>query len=235
MNCHEARKRLTGSHRDGAPSDSDPALLEHIRHCPACARHARAAHLLQQSFAQAGAADDGPVPQPAEMRRRVEAVIACRQIWSRWWETMRIATRLRVPRWRRFGFGLVAAAVALAVISLVPFSYHHTVAYDVAVEGVDREVALNTERLCDTLFGLGLFEAGVDVTGCDTTCGVTIIDLKSEEEICMAVTALCDLTHKHLTPAIIPVKRPARASLLHQVNEKLFASRLTTVQCDAYH
>ena len=37
MNCLEARRILTAT-----PETPDEAVREHLRHCPACARHARA-------------------------------------------------------------------------------------------------------------------------------------------------------------------------------------------------
>ena len=73
--------------------------------------------------------------------------------------------------------------------------------------------------MCDLLGHLGLVDAGVELNGCDTTCSVSILDLKTENEAHMVVGAIARLCESKLTTSIVPIRTKSTRTLLEQANE----------------
>jgi len=234
MRCDDVRRMLTGSRREPISPDNERDIAEHLRTCRDCAAHAESAELLRRVLTSAKTDDTAEMVSLADQRRTLTERLSKRGPSKRLLASATLGLDLYLPRWRRFALGAAAAIAALMIVTLVPFTYQSTVGYDIAFGGVGRDLALDTDRICDTLLELGLYEAGVEVTDCDSTCGMVIMDLHSQEEICMVVTTINSLDPGRLSTAIIPVIRPVSRSLLHQVNDKLFSSRLTNIQCDTY-
>ena len=221
MRCREARLRLIDSRRGGAAGQDDRELLDHLKKCPNCTREAEAAQKLQQLLAAAGADDLSDLLPLTEQKRLVEARTASPGGRSRSALSIRRAT-IGWPRWRpALGLGVTIAVSLLAILTLVPFRYHRTVGYEVAFAGVNRELVEEDDRICDMLYTLGLPEAAVDVRDCDTTCRLTIIDLKSKEEVQLVVSALARANTGELTTDIVPIRASASGSLLDQANERI--------------
>ena len=90
-----------------------------------------------------------------------------------------------------------------------------------AFGGVNKELVEDDHHLCDILFNLGLVEADVDVLGCDTTCNIQIIYLKSKEEVDLVVSALARLNSNNLSTDVIPVRVGQSGSIIERVSESI--------------
>jgi hypothetical protein len=169
---------------------------------------------VERVIALAGA-DDTENMLPLETQRaRIEARAIGRD------ERSRSATPSGL---RRFFEVMLRPAVAtplavavLAVFTLVPFTYHQTVGYDVTLAGVSRDMAVDDEIVCDLLHTLGLTEAAVDVHGCDTTCSLSILDLKTRGEAQLVVGAIARLSESAVTTDIVPIRARTSGSLLEK-------------------
>lgn len=220
MRCREARNRIDLLGQSQVEAGSERELRDHLESCPSCTKYAELSGLLDTALA-AARADDVSKVVPLELQRlQVER---------------RIQTPLRqpgrqtaVPRWSALWswflrpgirWGVSAAAVVLLALAFVPFTQYRTVGYNVSLDGVSRELALNHERICDLLTKLGLLEAGVDVIGCDTTCSVAIFDLKSEREAHLVVRAIARLGESDLTTNIVPIRAKSSRTLIEQAND----------------
>lgn len=219
MRCRQARIRLTASTQDGSAKTDDQELLDHINHCPVCAREAAAAGTLRQIFTAAGVNDMENVTPLHEQKVRIEARLARHQ---RLKVSEGTARRGRL-KWRpAYGVGVsLVAATLIAVLTLIPFQYDRTIGYEVAFAGVERDLVEEDERVCDMLFALGLIEAAVDFLGCDTTCKLTVIDLKSKEEVQLVVAAFAHINPMELSTNVIPVRATVSGSLLDRANERI--------------
>ena|GEM_PF-1015640 len=233
MRCREARRRLTGF-RKGQPVDpEDRELLDHLAECADCAREARAMGTLRQMLL-AASEDDATHVTPVSAQKDIVEVRAAQAgrgtLWTRFlWFSMEHGGRNRL----RYGIGVGVAVALLAVVSLVPFKYDHTVGYDIAFAGVCMELGDDDERMCDVLYELGLEEADIDVWGCDSTCELIVIDLKSEQEVGMVVAAFNGLCPVDPVADVIPVVTSTSGSLLHQANERIFTGRPADIHIDA--
>ena len=219
MHCREARLRLTGSRQDGSARTDDRELMDHLNQCPTCAREAAAAGTLRQMFTAAGVNDMEKVTPLHDQKLQVEARVARQQRPN---VNAGMARRGRL-KWRpAFGVGVVfVAAILIAALTLIPFQYDRTIGYEVSFAGIERELVEEDERVCDILFELGLIEAAVDFLGCDTTCKLTVFDLKSKQEVQLVVAAFAQVNPMDLTTDINPVRATVSGSLLDRANERI--------------
>ncbi len=217
MHCTEARNRIDNTKSLSALAD-DLELQVHLEDCDDC----RAYAVLVESFEKAlhAASADDTVPGLAidEQRRAVELRLHSGR------RAMRGATHphlLARPAWR---LAVSGVTIVLAAFLFIPFTRYQTVGYDVSVDGTCLEVAVNHDRICDLLGRLGLDEAGVDVIGCDTTCSVSILDLKTEHEARMVVGAIAHMCEKKLSSSIVPIRAKSTQTLLEQANDLILRS-----------
>jgi len=219
MRCREARLRLTGSRQNGSAGTEDRELLDHLNQCPACSREAAAAGTLRQILTASSVNDMENVTPLHEQKAQIEARLARHQ---RLKVNAGTSTRGRLIWQPAFGVGVTLVVAALiAALILIPFQYDRTIGYEVAFAGVERELVEEDERVCDMLFALGLIEAAVDYLGCDTTCKLTVFDLKSKEEVQLVVAAFAHVNPLDLSSNIIPVRATVSGSLLDRANERI--------------
>jgi len=187
MRCSEARRRLIKS--GGKVPEADGDLSNHLLSCPDCTNFAAAELMLRRDLAST-AADDGADDLPLSiLRTRVEAratsghTVKTKEIplMSAVYKQIRKRPGLGVT------FGIVAAV--LAFVTLIPFSFENTVGYEVAIAGVNKDLAMDSEKVHTLLLALGLDNAHVDVSGCDTTCVVKISELNNEGDVNIVITA----------------------------------------------
>jgi hypothetical protein len=199
---------------------TDLELQEHLHICRECAEYARVSELLQTALAAAQTDDSFNIVSIEQQRERVEQRLRARGLRAR----QAIAVTNLSPRWFFFlrpsvRWSLSAVTLALLALVFIPFNHYHTVGYDLSVDGVSRELALNHEQMCEILTKLGLVEAGVEVLACDTTCCVSILDLKSEREAHLVAGAIARLSETDLTTNIVPIRAKSSRTLIEQANE----------------
>ena len=89
----------------------------------------------------------------------------------------------------RFSIGIAAVAAILVLSALIPFKYDNTIGYEVALAGVDRAIAMDTDKINEFLVQLGFDDAEVSVSDCEQTCKVRISHLASPEDCHIVKTA----------------------------------------------
>jgi len=201
MRCGEARTRINSALGGQADALDDRAFREHLANCPVCAREAAAFERLTRLLEYAATDDTADLRSLDEQRPLVEA--RARQATHP--SSGHTADRPRLGRRLRYGGVLATAAIVLALISLVPYDSGQTLGYAVAFGGVDRDLAQDNERICDLLYVLGLDHADIDHLDCDTTCRFMIVDLASEAEAHLVVTAFNSLSEDGVTSNVIPI------------------------------
>lgn len=222
MDCREARHRLMTSRPESA--DEDTALQEHLSECDSCAREAHAYGLLNRLY-QTAAEDSGKPEMPMADQRRIVQARAARLSRSQSRKSRKVASgRAGLSHRPVYAAGLVTVAAMLVLFLLVPFGYYRTIGYDLAVEGVNKDLALDDERMCDLFMAVGLVEATIDVVGCDTTCNLLVYDLKSTEEVRLVVSMLDNLSARNLTTNVTPVVARASGSLIQRANEGIIGT-----------
>jgi len=223
MRCREVRDRIDGLATAGEAWTDDPALVEHLNQCPDCTQYAAASDGLNRLL-NAGRVDDVVNATPIEMQRQqVEVRVASGKIVSRArtvaWRWLPDLSMKHHPVLR---LAAATAVLMITAVSIVPFTVHHTIGYDLNLNGVDHHLVQDDEKICELLHALGLVEAGVDRCGCDgTACCLSILDLKSEHEANLVVGAIARLNDETLTTKITPIRAKASRSLLQRVGEIL--------------
>ncbi|MDH3891679.1 MAG: T9SS type A sorting domain-containing protein [candidate division Zixibacteria bacterium] len=182
MRCHEARQRLKELKGLISNQNSDLELNEHLRGCTACASVARSERALERDF-RALAADDNSGDLPLSvLRTRVEAEAASAGYRQKENSLMSAFTN-QLKRKPRLSLTLGAAMIVLLIATLIPFKFDQTVGYQVALAGVDRDLAMDSEKIDVLLKELGIQHAVADVSDCQATCRLTISELDSEYDV----------------------------------------------------
>ena len=230
MRCSEARQRLI-KFRGSAPDDTDGReLLKHLRDCPACAAFARAEQALARDFSAAketDIADDIPL---STLKTRVESRVRLgggKQAKERSIMGVLIGPFKKRPR---LGLSLGVVAIVLALATLIPFTLEQTVGYEVALAGVDKDLAMDSYRVQELLAALGVGEATFDIGDCEATCKVKISDLKTEDDVKLVVAAF-DEMGECVLEEIREISGDGSGSLLDHAKNVIFI-RKATVQLD---
>ena len=221
MHCDQTQRRIAEHEIAGTDPLKDPSLVEHLRSCPRCEQDAQAVALLVRALEAAGEDDTVGMTPFLEARRRVEAQAASSGVRNS--AKGRAETGLSVGKlWRPARLIYASAALAaLVALTMIPFQYDQTIGYAVAFAGVEKELAEDHEVICDLLYDLGLVEADVDLLGCDTTCAVQVVELRTLEEAQRIVIALARINASELSSDIIPVREGASASLFERAGRDI--------------
>jgi len=189
MRCNEAKRRLSEHWLKEPGLVEDQELLQHLRECSACARHAAAVRSLKRDFAAARTHDiDGGLPLSI-LKTRVEAhALPSNPAKTKEISLMTTLTK-NLRKRSKLSVSVAIAVVVLAFLTLVPFKFERAIGYEVAVAGVDKGLALDSNRITALLKTLGVEDAKVDVTGCEATCSLIVRELGSQEDANLVVAA----------------------------------------------
>jgi hypothetical protein len=193
MRCHQARQRLIAPREAISKSGADTELQEHLRSCPACAALAETELRLRRDLELATADDNIDVIGLAALRSQVEGQVPS-VATQRSTETnlmTKIANKLKSRP--RLGITLGAVVALLLIATLVPLKMDQTVGYQVALAGVDKDLAMDNEKIQVLLDALGCSDADIIVGDCAATCQLTISDLKTEGDVQRIVLAFDEL------------------------------------------
>jgi len=218
MRCREAKRLLN----EGDLTSQD--LAEHIRNCPDCAREAKAAGIILDSFDTLRRQSQAAPTPLSDIRTRVESHPAgsTEKEYSRMAEvTHKMAAR------KKLGFGLGLAVAALLFFVLVPFSYDRVVGYDVEISGIPVGQMINISPINRGLAGLGYDMASVSANYTSDGATLSITNLPDMEAAQKASAVVSTLTGLELTAEYIPRVEAVSGSLYAQVTDNLFSVKIT--------
>jgi hypothetical protein len=195
--------------------------LEHLQDCPACARLAEAAQLLGQAIVVAGKEDKLDLPSLAVLKARVNSQreLAGRGVARE--TSIMTALKKQLRKRSRLGIGISVAAAVLAFLTLVPFTIEQTVGYEVAVAGVDENLALDSDKLTEFLTQLGVGDACFDVTDCNKVCNVKISELKSPDDAAIVLAAFDEFDNVEVLKDICETVSSANVSVLQMARKNI--------------
>ncbi len=224
MRCSEARRRLIESR--GLVAADDAELRQHLASCAECAAFACAEQSLSRDLAASTDDDTDDLPLSA-LKARVEArVDSNRQNAIKEIPFMSAALK-QIRRRPSLGVTLGLAAVVLAFVTLVPFSFQNTVGYEVAIAGVDKNLAMDSDKVDELMTALGLGDVHVEVADCEQTCVLKLSALKDEGQVNIVVSAF-DKLGNCIIQDVSEIHDTESASLLEQAHKKMFVGRTTT-------
>ena len=219
MRCREIRSEIEKVIR--RENDINLALIEeHIQQCTDCYREYKAAVSLAKTL-NLCTQDDKTNLMPLEERRKL-VVAQAAQAAAQAQNNSIFGHRHRVSFGKVFAsLGVVMAAALVTILTIIPFKYDTTIGYEVAFAGLDRELIEDNNIICDLLYELGLRDADVDVQGCNVTCSLLIIDLKSKEEAEMVISAVNQIGTDNITSNVIPVHKSETSTILNRANKEI--------------
>lgn len=224
MRCQQADRRLKEYQWDHALINADRDLRDHLESCNTCAQALRAADELRGAFSalrseqQDNSGENSTTPF-AFLRTRIEARLGSQKdqpLMSRLIKQLQANTRAG-----KLGLTAAVAVVALAVFTLIPFSYEKTVGYEVAFAGVDKNLALNTDELQNILVKLGMPQAEFNVSDCEATCKVKFSELPTSDDARLLVAAFSEFETIKLDGEIERIAVKIKGSLVEKAGDNL--------------
>jgi len=226
MRCRKARRKLTESVWAGIDFKKDKELLEHLQNCPSCAHQAHAAKILKNDIESARAEDLEEILSLEALKIRVESQAEKSLQPGNVKEKYLMATMInQFKRSPKFSIGLAGVVFVLILSLIIPIKYDRTVGYEVAFAGVDKNLAMDSDKVNTLLERLGVSKADVDVSDCEQTCKLHISNLKSSDDAQLIVAAFSDIDNVELIKDITPVQKNTSGNIF-----KLVANRITFIQ-----
>ena len=230
MRCREARQKI----EESQGSIRDRELLEHLRSCPECAGLARAESMLDGDLRLASKDDTAAGISFSAMRARVESRVELAS--SDKDKETRIMTRMvrSLNRRPRLGISIAVVVILLAAAALIPFKLSQTIGYEVAIAGVNKDLALDQNRVMELLNALGVENAEYKVDGCEQTCHLTITDLKDQYEV-QLITAAFNEMGNCIIEKVVEVSDKESGSLINHARNKIFFTNFELKESDEIH
>ncbi len=238
MDCQQAMSKIEEYCRAGIKKIDNQLceknLLEHLTDCPDClneaVKHFEIESIVSQAFTESKtnleqASFEGATPLQF-LRPRIEARAdgktssATKPIGNSTMSTIFNQLKNR----SRLTIGVALATVALLAVTVIPFKYDDTIGYEVAFAGVNKVLALDSDKISKLLNELGVKGATVDVSGCETTCNLKITDLQTAEDGRLLIAAFESVGAVHLTNGVTPIVDTIQGSLLSKASNFIFIS-----------
>jgi len=214
MRCAQVRRRIT-DRPDTVRTDD--MIRRHITDCRKCARFLAAEQQLDRSFETMERESEASSPLSL-VRRKVEARIdssARPQIQENSFMS-HITRQLRTRPRTMLSIGVVATAIL--VMTLIPFRVDQTIGYEVAVAGVNKDLAFDDNRLSELLTALEIPETHLPIGDCDATCRVTFREIQSESQARMLVAAFEELNGVTVE-YVVPVDSAQNLTLIQKARK----------------
>ncbi len=229
MHCHKARRRIIEAVRNGVGIDTIPELKSHLAGCHECDSFYHAELILTRDLEQAEPDDRADTISFNDLKSRVETAADNRGLPL--FREITIMRKLTNTIWHRpkLSFSILGVLL-LAFVTLVPLKFDDTIGYEVAIAGVDKNLALDESRLGELFSALGLSDADYEVGDCDQTCILKISDLNSENDLKIVQAAFdkmgnCtiqdvkEIQGKRSEPIVIYVKKKVAGGEISNVSE----------------
>jgi len=231
MHCRQARKRLNNHNWLFASYSQDSELMEHLKKCSLCSSLVQAEEALGNDLKTVGRNEPPGNLSLETLKEKAELSEAVSPSGSwRYKAAMILKSRTR----HKLTVGL--AVVVIAFLAFVPFNFTETVGYEIAVSGIDRNIALDNREIISLLDALGLEEdkaatlldsiqineIHLYIGECRETCHLKISDLKTEKDVRLVVQAILDLGCCEIDN-IIPIFRNESTSLLGHATKRIFS------------
>ncbi|MCX6832472.1 MAG: hypothetical protein NT028_10150 [candidate division Zixibacteria bacterium] len=236
MLCHRARRRLNECDWFQGNYSLDEELMEHLGKCPKCYSLVQAEETLRSDLGVLQEAKpDGDLSLNA-IREKAEGLARGANRVEQ--DVRSFAHRMAlalVPN-TRYKFAVVAIAILVGFLAIVPFNFNEKIGYEIAIGGVEKSIALDNQQITSLLGALGM-EKGkasilldslgmsdirLSVGECSETCRLTISDLKTERDVRLMVKAIIELGCCQIDK-IAPIFRSESTSLLRLAARKLLS------------
>ncbi len=231
MLCRQALIRLEVYNWRLIEYGQDAELMEHLDGCQECSSLIKAQKELDQHFATFRQYEPAHEMTVSALRSKVES--SGRKGLKT--GSVRSLFGALIPNTRPRIAALAVLAVVV-IIALIPLNMNQKVGYQIAIDGVEREIALENPKITSLLGALGMEQEvattlldslGMNqihftVGECTETCRLTIFDLKTERDVRLMVQAIIDLGCCRIDN-VAPVFRNETMSLLGFATRKLLS------------
>lgn len=234
MSCRRIQQRLNKHDWQYNSYQHDVELMAHLDTCPRCRSLVQAEGASRRDFRLLKQVPPATDLSFEAVKEIVEKATAAQQkpgfafgLWPNSWT--------RGSRsGRRSALVIGVMAVLVLFMAFVPFTFREKVGYEIAIAGVDKNIAQESQDITPLLRALGMEKDQainlLDSLGgdkvhfslgeCSETCHLRISDLKTERDVKLVVDAIIALGCCQIDK-IIPIFRNESTSLLGHAVRKL--------------
>jgi hypothetical protein len=236
MLCWQARKRLTGHHWQPDAINRDKELLAHLKKCPKCYSLILTENTLGNDFETVRKDIPTGGVTLGQIKATAEAIQNPSGFWKlgniRWLRNL--ATNLLPGKRYRYAFGIIV--VIFGFMAFVPFNFKEKTGYEVAIAGVDKNIAEDNPEITSLFCALGMgndktsalndsldtSKIRLNVGECRETCYLTISDLKTEKDVRIIIKTIMELGCCQIDK-VIPIFHIESSSLLKHIAKQLIS------------
>ena len=231
MRCSEIRRRINNINSDLA---LDKDLQNHISTCQKCAMLVKAELDLRKSFTEAGVSDDLEIIPWSIQKNRAEAEAdQILQQEEKGFNIMKTISKQFTLR-PKLSVSLCVGLALLLLITMIPFKIERSMGYEVAIAGVNKDLAMDSEKITKLLKAIGCDDASFNLGDCEATCELKISELKSEDEVKIVVAAF-DKMGNCIVEEITSVDGVSTNTLLNHAKNKIKIGNCNFNSVDAIH
>ncbi len=220
MLCFKAQERLIKYNWDKTVFAKDADLMEHLEKCRNCQNL-----LLAEKSIVANLSEFKQTKPPQGLA------------FGAFQQKLENIKNQFSPRYKlRPKYIIGFASILLLLLAFIPFNITETIGYEVAISGIDRNIALNNQEIPSLLDALGMEPNKVDlllnsmeqkviylsVGDCEETCDLKISDLKTERDARLVIKAIIELGCCEIEK-LMPIIRNESTNLLKQTAKQLFS------------
>ncbi|MCP4705156.1 MAG: hypothetical protein GY865_11140 [candidate division Zixibacteria bacterium] len=222
MFCFKAKQRLIKYNWDKTIFGKDADLMKHIHKCDKCQNLIFAEKSIVDNLSELKQTETPPGLSFDALQQKLKN------------QSTQIIYKPKRRRYPKYVIGFVSAVIL--VLAFFPFNVTETVGYEVAISGIDRNIALNNQEVPSLLDALGMEPNKVDllldsmeqedvylsVGDCDETCDLKITELKTEHDARLVIKAIIELGCCEIEK-LMPIIRSKPTNLFKQTTKQLFS------------
>lgn len=230
MRCNKAEEELNKYKWDYDIYSHDNELMDHLKKCHKCRAMLIAEDTLRNSLKTVRDDIRVKIMTFETFREKIQNAGAKSELKSRYHKILSQRAKARL------GFAAGLALILIAILTLVPFDYNETVGYEVAIAGVDKNIALNFQEITPLLQALGMEpdkisslldsignnEIHLTVGDCEETCQLKITDLRTEQDARLVIKAIIELGCCEIEK-LIPIFKSRSTTIFKHATKNLFS------------
>ncbi len=222
MFCFKARQRLIKYNWERAIFGKDADLMEHIKECDKCQNMILVENSIVDNLSELKQIETPNGLSFDALQQKLKN------------QSTQASFRRKKQNYTKYVLGFTA--IVILVMAFFPYDITETVGYEVAISGIDRNIALNNQEVPSLLDALGMEPNKVDllldsmeqedvylsVGDCEETCDLKISDLKTEHDARLVIKAIIELGCCEIEK-LMPILRSKPTNLFKQTAKQLFS------------
>lgn len=221
MRCWRARRKLNNFSFEKSEIAKNKDLVAHLEICPKCYSLVSAEEILRLDLQSAAIDDAEETVSWSALKSQVNSKAALPSLLKNKENNLMVAFSNFYAKRSKISISMTAIAVILLLSVVIPVSYNESIGYEVAFAGVDKNLAMDVQKIKELLHKLQIEGVAIDVSECEATCKVHFSDLKSTDDAELLIAAFQQIGNIELLNPIQEVYETTSGNIFTQIRTKV--------------